>query len=393
MPTWVPRADGVPALWGFNAIDQRFWYNGSAYFSSAPWLAAFGATLTSPASYYVDSDGLLKLSGTNVLRLNHDPVTGTPRGFSFHGSVVNLVVDPRDLTTGNWTPTNVTPTKDATGPDGVANSATRLAATAGNGTISQSITSASAARATCLFIKRLVGSGTIQLSIDGGSTYNTLTITGSWARVRIPVQTVLNPQIVFRIVTSGDEIAVDFVQLETGVVNSLPQVGTRSANDVLYSESVALSLTGGALLAKTKFFWPAHGSAVGANHYVGSLSNGASTPYLAFNQRSGDTQAARCFIIGTSPQTGDCTIGNIPSADTFYKSIVAFDATSFTGAVGGTETGTPDTTVSLPSALTRLGVGSLQGAGASHSLGGDLAEAWYFPFKPSQAARESLTAS
>lgn len=116
-----------------------------------------------------------------------------------------------------WVATNMTAAQDQVGLDGVANSASSLTATATNATIAQAITLASASRAQSVWIKRLAGSGAVSMSMDGGSTYTALTLTTRWAQLSIPLQTLANPTVQFKLATSGDAVAVDVVQNEAGV--------------------------------------------------------------------------------------------------------------------------------------------------------------------------------
>jgi hypothetical protein len=159
----------------------------------------------------------------------------------YEPQAVNLALWSNDLTNAAWTKTNVTATQDQTGPTGAANTATRLTATASNGTVAQTVTGSSVARTVSLIIKRLTGSGTVSLSQDNGSTWTDITsqVTASWSPFERPtvVQTVLNPTIVLRLGTSGDEVAVSFVQLETGSVATSPwptgsATGTRAADSI-----------------------------------------------------------------------------------------------------------------------------------------------------------------
>ena len=121
-----------------------------------------------------------------------------------------------------WTPSNLTTAKTATGPDGVANSASTLTATAGNATALQAITSASSSRLTSVYIKRRTGTGNIDLTQDNGSTWTTVTVTSAWTRVSIVAVTSTNPTVGIRIVTSGDEVDVYAFQHETGTVVTSP---------------------------------------------------------------------------------------------------------------------------------------------------------------------------
>lgn len=120
----------------------------------------------------------------------------------------------RDFTNAVWNKTSMTATKDQTGIDGVANSASRLTATGANATVIQNVTSASSTRLLHLYVKRITGAGTIQVTSDNGATWTTIAVTGAWARVTGLAQTLTNPQCGIRIVTNGDEIAVDYFSLE-----------------------------------------------------------------------------------------------------------------------------------------------------------------------------------
>lgn len=141
----------------------------------------------------------------------------------------NVVLWDRDLTNAAWTKTNVTAVKDQAGIDNVASSASRITATAGNGTCLQAITLASSQRQQSAYVRRLVGTGTIQMTTDGGSTWTTVTVTSAWTRVSCAAQTLANPSVGFRIVTSGDSIAVDYVQNETGSTATYPIATTTVA--------------------------------------------------------------------------------------------------------------------------------------------------------------------
>jgi hypothetical protein len=183
-------------------------------------------------------------------RFDYDPATLTARGILIEESRTNLALYCRDLTNAAWTKTNVTAAKDQTGIDGVANSASKITASAGNGTVLQSITLASSQRFQSAYVKRITGTGTVEMTTDGGSTWTAITVTASWAKVTIPAQTVTNPSVGFRIITNADAIAVDFVQNETGAFATSP-IFTTSASvtrvaDIIKLAGSALSTIGGA---------------------------------------------------------------------------------------------------------------------------------------------------
>lgn len=155
-------------------------------------------------------------------------------------AATNRALQNRDLTNAAWTKTNITAAKTQTGIDGVANSASLITASAGNGTVLQTVTLASSQRFQSAYVKRVTGSGVVNMTTDGGATWTAITVTGSYTRVSIPAQTVTNPSFGFQIVTNGDAIAVDFVQNETGSEWSSPiAVGaaavTRAAETLTFS--------------------------------------------------------------------------------------------------------------------------------------------------------------
>jgi hypothetical protein len=125
-----------------------------------------------------------------------------------------------------WVPVNMTALRNQTGPDGIPGFASSITATAANATILASLTVASSIRAQSAYVKRLVGSGVIEMTQDNGVTWTAIPVTGSWTRVTIPDQTLTNPVVGFRIATSGDSIAVWCVQNELAPMTSpIPVIG------------------------------------------------------------------------------------------------------------------------------------------------------------------------
>jgi hypothetical protein len=157
------------------------------------------------AVYYADSPSG---SGLLVPTTSGAPVF-TPNGYQALGAISNLALYASDLTqAGSWTASNCTTAYTSTGPDGVASHATRLTATAGNATILQAITSANAARITFCYIKRITGTGNIDITQDNGSTWTTVTTTAGWTKVAIASATAANPTVGIRIVTDTDAVDV-----------------------------------------------------------------------------------------------------------------------------------------------------------------------------------------
>lgn len=201
----------VPSTWVYDGasvdldfVNNRYW--GSPNFGV---VTDFLSISRASVGYSPNEAGALTLFGNDTLRI-------TDLGLLIEDTATNVALWNRDLTNVVWTPTNITAVKDQTGPDGVANSASSIVATAGNGTILQSITLASSKRAQSAYVKRITGSGTINMTMDNGATWTAISVTSNWAVATIPDQTLANPTVGFQIVTSGDKIAVDFVQNENG---------------------------------------------------------------------------------------------------------------------------------------------------------------------------------
>lgn len=161
-------------------------------------------------------------------------------GFISEGEATNEVLHCRDFTNAAWVKTNVTAALDAEGLTGVASSASTLTATGANGTALQSLTLSSAEFTTSFYVKRETGTGTISITDDNGSTYTDITnlINDSeFTRVQI-TNTQANPTVGFKIDTSGDEIIVDFGQVEENPFATSPILtgasnATRSQDDAV----------------------------------------------------------------------------------------------------------------------------------------------------------------
>lgn len=226
-PAWVLSG----AVLDLDFVNDRY-YNGDVVD-----LTTIVSVTRASTSYAETAAGTLTSFANNVLRR-------TDKGLLIEAAATNVVLHNRDLTNAAWTKTNTTAAKDQTGPDGVTNSASSLTATAGNGTALQAITLGSSSRNTSAYIKRITGSGTVEMTMNNGTTWTAVTVTAGWTRVTIPQATLANPTVGFRIVTSGDAVAIDFVQNETTVATSpiatTTASVTRPADVVVYTASKAI---------------------------------------------------------------------------------------------------------------------------------------------------------
>lgn len=199
------------------------------------------------------ADGMLHSFNADVPAVPiFDPSTGNALGFSLEGSSTILNRWSRALTNWSLSP-GMTATLNQTGIDGSANSATLLSASAPSQTASISGGGTSAnQRVLSAYVKRVIGTGEIDISLD---CQNFTPITGSIAvgsYSRVPFgglyNSVSSPSICFRIVHSGDAIAVDYVNQEADtnlayVGPTSPVLTTGSANVIRQPDNAWIDLT------------------------------------------------------------------------------------------------------------------------------------------------------
>jgi len=202
-------------------------------------------TRSSVATYIDPVTGLLTSATTDEERFENDSAS-TVRAL-IEGSSTNDALYSDDLTNAAWVKTNGTAALDATGPDGVTNSASSFTATSANATALQSITNPSEVRSYSVRIKRRTGTGTVEVTMDGGTSWTDITSslsTSSWYHVELN-QTVTNSQFGIRLTTSGDVVEVANNQNEaqphkTSYIATTSSAQTRS-DDILYISSSNLT--------------------------------------------------------------------------------------------------------------------------------------------------------
>lgn len=125
----------------------------------------------------------------------------------------NLLLRSQDFS-ASWVATNLTPVAGKTAPDG-ASTATEFTAAAANGTLTQSVTALAGDYTFSVWLRRVTGTGNVDISAHSDGTWVTQTLTSTWARFTV-TQTLTagarTPGI--RVVTSGDVIEVWGAQME-----------------------------------------------------------------------------------------------------------------------------------------------------------------------------------
>jgi hypothetical protein len=201
-------------------------------------------------------------SGADGVKYFNTNKDGTPipsgyiKGYLNEGARTNNLLWCRDLTNAAWVKTTMTTALTSTGICGQASAATRLTATAGNAKCVQTFTMASAARTFSAYVKRITGTGTVNITRDNGTSWTDITAllsTSAYTRVNIPGTSVTNPTCGFRIVTSGDAIDVDYCQDEsdsfaTNPISTTTVAVTRNSDLLYYYSANNISFTAGSAL-------------------------------------------------------------------------------------------------------------------------------------------------
>lgn len=276
-------------------------------------------------------------------------------GLTIEGSRLKSALWISDFTNAAWVKTNITAAKDATGITGVANSASTLTATAGNGTALQTVTIASAEFTFPVFVKRKTGSGNIDITDNNGTNWTTLTELSSEVFTRYDItRTQANPVIGFRVVTSGDEVEVDFGELEPGAYPTSPFDVTGAA-DTRDADTMTQTFDPGDV-----FTWAIEGrTALGLGVQVfGQIDDGGGTPQnnsVRFERKA--TGNLHIIVTDGGVVQADVDLGFIAN-DSDFKAAVRVGANDVHGALNGILAATPDTSGTMPTGLTDKYIGS-----------------------------------
>jgi hypothetical protein len=178
---------------------------------------------------YVGDDGLIKTAAINEPRFEFDVVTGEYKGLLIEESRTNQLTYSNTFDV-DWTDTNITrESTSSTAPDGT-NTALRVLAAQDNATIIRnSAIGSNNTRTFSIFLRRVNGSGAIQFTFNGGSTWTTIIqpITSTWSRILVVTNTT-NHRVGLRLTTQGDSIELWGSQLEIGpsITSYIPTVGS-----------------------------------------------------------------------------------------------------------------------------------------------------------------------
>jgi len=145
----------------------------------------------------------------NTIRIDHVGTSLTP-AMLMEPAAANILLE----VITDWTKSALTTvTKDAVSWQGAANGAWTIVAGGADATvISTALAASSAAFTFVVAMKRKTGTGAVSMTIDNGATWTAKTLTTSFQYFNV-TKTAANPQLGFKLATSGDEIIVDCLML------------------------------------------------------------------------------------------------------------------------------------------------------------------------------------
>lgn len=337
---------------------------------------------------YFDNSGVLQTAAIDVARFHYLQDGSGLSGFLVEEARTNNALYNRDFTNAAWTASNITPLKDATGIDNASNSASTLTASAGNGTIEQTITIASAEFTTSFFVKRKTGVGTIEITDDGGSNYTDITgsiNSSTFTKVEI-TRTQANPTIGFRIVTSGDEIEVDFAQLEEGDASSTP-IATTTVAANRAADIATVDLTTSPWFSSTAgtVFVDCVPLGIKASQHLFSADDGTTDNTIVMRHGSGTITDVLPEVIDATVSQQTATAGTAANG-TRYTAVNAWEEDNFGFSFDG-GTASTDNSGTIPTGLTTLRIGA---SVSGNYFNGIITSFNYYAYRQTDAAIESM---
>jgi len=201
MPGWVSAG----AIMSLDAKNDRYWQ-----------AASIARNANGGIRRQATSTGLAQKQNGDWQTFKGSELRLTNKGLFNEVQRQNRLLYNRDLTNAAWVKTNIAAIKDQAGAlQAEANGASRIVATADAANVTQAATFSSSRAIASVHLKRLVGIGTVEITMDG-TTWTAVTLTTDWQRFALPAVTQTNATFGIRLGTSGDSVALDNTAVETG---------------------------------------------------------------------------------------------------------------------------------------------------------------------------------
>jgi hypothetical protein len=312
----------------------------------------------------VNANGLIESVASGVPRLDYYTSGGTAGcpALLVEAAATNLALHSRDLTNIVWLTTGITAAKNAVGADGTASGATKLTATAASGIVLQALVNISQSRVFSAYIRRVSGTGAIELTTNGGTNWTTVTISSLYTQVACAAQTVLNGSVGIRMAVSGDVIEVDFTQGEVGPVATSPMATTtgtvtRNADAVNLTGAVSgcIGQTEGTLYAEVDV----QKTAAAFRNIIEVTDGTSSNRFFARLYDDSGTQRLEVALISSGGFAA--RYQNLAMPAGIYKVAFAYALNNFACFVNGIQNGSTDTSGNCSASYSTINLGSAAG--------------------------------
>lgn len=275
----------------------------------------------------------------------------TRPGLLSESARTNRLLWCRDMTNSAWSVTGAIAQLDQIGVDGTANAASSLTAIQDGAVCAQAIALASGDRVISAYVKKLSGSGVVELSLNGVDYIPVTLPDASWYRIVLS-GSLQNPSLSIRIPSSGDAIAVDYSQLEDGQFPTSP-ILTTSSSAARAADSVSISpkMVEG-FANKNAFTWTAQYELPCAAAFVVKTrpANGACI-YIGTANTLGTMAPAAYWINGISGGALGVDPGHYPSGGTITQTACVSQSAVSVSANGGPATSAAVTPYVVASAV------------------------------------------
>ena len=317
---------------------------------------------------------------------------GTYLGYLAEGERTQLVTPDasiRDMTDAAWVAgATMSVAKTGIGIDGVVNSCSRLTGggVAATNTILQTLTAAASSRTYSVWLRRVTGTGVVNITQDGGSTWTAVTsdlVTANFVRVSLTAS-VLNAAFGIQVETDGDVVLADFNQFEAGAFASTPiaTASTRNADVLTYPTTGWLNAAAGTVFVD----FTTDAVVTAAIREFVYISDGTANERIIIDSSSGGLLRGIVTDGGVTQATP--STGITVSASTNYKAAMAYAANDFAISGNGGTVGT-DTSGTIPT-VTTLTVGIADGGSAASYF--PIRRVSYYGARLANATLQGLTA-